>query len=62
MTLYTVLKSSQLAETFREAADLSSVVEKMVELAKGKEISYVYATGRLRRGLSACSTTFKHLR
>lgn len=50
LTLYTVLKSSQLLEVLREAVNLSSLIEKLKEVATRGGISYVYATGSIKDG------------
>lgn len=50
LTLYTVLKSSQLLESLRETVSLSSLMEKLKEAASRGGVSYVYVTGALKEG------------
>jgi len=50
LTLYTVLKSSQLLESSRETVSLSSLMEKLKEISSRGGVNYVYVTGALKDG------------
>ena len=50
LTLYTVLRSSQLLESVRGAVNPGSLLEKLREVVSRGGVSYVYATGALKEG------------